>query len=463
MIGGQKEDNQNTLTALDVFISKKSGQIELENLFSNKKAKLAWQYLTDDSTEEILYGGAKGGMKTTLMANFMIEMCMQYEGIRCIVARKELTDLKTTTLNTFWDVLSRRNSKKDIDFEYNGSDHKITFKNGSEILFTYVKPDPSDPDYHRLGGYESTFVGIDEVVQIPKKAMLALKGSLRYKHEKYSLMPKILLTCNPSNNWVKDRYYTPFVNKTLEDEKKFIIALPEDNPFLPAAYVRILEGYDELDRQRLKYGNWDYEDDENNLYTQDQVDDVFTNSFVEPGEKYLTADIALYGSDKLVVGIWSGWRLEKIIVSEKLEADEVESLMRKLITENKIRLSNVVYDADGLGSFLRGYLKGANPFHNGSKALNNENYQNLRSQCYYKLATFINYIYIEDHKKIEYIKQELRQVKRTNIDQDKKLAIVSKDIIKRNIGRSPDFADMIMMRCFFELKTKQERIKTTLI
>ena len=47
--------------------------------------------------------------------------------------------------------------------------------------------------------------------------------------------------------------------------------------------------------------------------------------------------------------------------------------------------------------------------------------------------------------------QELEQVKAKDVDKDKPLAIISKDDIKDNIGRSPDFSDTLMMRMYFDL------------
>ncbi len=38
------------------------------------------------------------------------------------------------------------------------------------------------------------------------------------------------------------------------------------------------------------------------------------------------------------------------------------------------------------------------------------------------------------------------------MEQDGKLKIVDKEEIKANIGRSPDYADAISMRCWFDLQ-----------
>lgn len=47
--------------------------------------------------------------------------------------------------------------------------------------------------------------------------------------------------------------------------------------------------------------------------------------------------------------------------------------------------------------------------------------------------------------------QELDVICETNIDKDGKKTITSKDKIKEDLGRSPDWADNFAMRMWFEL------------
>ncbi len=49
------------------------------------------------------------------------------------------------------------------------------------------------------------------------------------------------------------------------------------------------------------------------------------------------------------------------------------------------------------------------------------------------------------------ITEELEQLKAKNMDKDGKKQIVPKEDIKQAIGRSPDYADALMMRMFWEI------------
>ena len=59
-----------------------------------------------------------------------------------------------------------------------------------------------------------------------------------------------------------------------------------------------------------------------------------------------------------------------------------------------------------------------------------------------------------DSEVIKIVSQEMEQVKQKDIDKDGKIALISKDVVKQNIGRSPDEWDSIMMRYYFELEPK---------
>jgi hypothetical protein len=95
-------------------------------------------------------------------------------------------------------------------------------------------------------------------------------------------------------------------------------------------------------------------------------------------------------------------------------------------------------------------------FVNNSKALNGENYKNLKAQCYYKLSELINKnligITTQDISIKKYIIEELEQVRSKDMDKDTKLSIISKDVVKSLLGRSPDFSDSLAMRMYYEVQ-----------
>jgi hypothetical protein len=47
--------------------------------------------------------------------------------------------------------------------------------------------------------------------------------------------------------------------------------------------------------------------------------------------------------------------------------------------------------------------------------------------------------------------EELEQVRAKDMDKDNKLQIIPKDTIKAILGRSPDYADALAMRMYYEV------------
>ena len=182
---------------------------------------------------------------------------------------------------------------------------------------------------------------------------------------------------------------------------------------------------------------------------------MFDNNFIENGSKYITADIARFGKDKTVIMYWNGLRVEKIKVLDVNTIVEAANVIKELQRVEGVKLSNIIVDDDGIGGGVRDILR-CKPFVNGGKVINGENYQNLKTQCYYKLAEQINigsiFVQTNSPKMKETITQELEQVRRHNIDKDGKLALIPKEKVKDMLGRSPDFSDALMMRMWYELK-----------
>ena len=86
-------------------------------------------------------------------------------------------------------------------------------------------------------------------------------------------------------------------------------------------------------------------------------------------------------------------------------------------------------------------------------------YQNLKTQCFYKLAEQINagniWIKCNDTTMRNKIIEELEVIRRKNMDNDMKLAILSKKEMKATLGHSPDYADALMMRMRYMFKNNK--------
>lgn len=430
------------------------------------KQYAAYERLTDATTSFIGYGGSAFSGKSYLLCYWLTIMAIAYPGTGWGLGRKQLTTLKKTTLLTLFKVFNECGVKNEEHYNYNQQLNVITLYNGSQIFLIDTDYKPSDPLFTRFGGYELTGAAVDESNETQYAAIEILSTRLgRRRNDEYGIAAKLLETFNPDKGHVYMRYYKPWKENALPVDYTFVKALPTDNPSpeVPAYIARIRSTGDMVTIERLIEGNFEYDDDPQKLFAYDKILELFTNEFV-PAElpKYLTADIAYEGSDIFVIGIWYGLVLEHIIAIDKIDETQVAKKIHDLRVQHGIPLGNVVYDADGIKTFVRqsvtvGNLSGAKAFHNGGKALHGENYYNLKAQCYFKLAELAqkNKLYIRESKYRKQIIEELEQIKKLVRSDDKEpIRLEKKDDLRKRLGRSPDFADMIMMRCFLELKPK---------
>jgi len=416
-----------------------------------------FKYLEDNSTSEVLFGGGAGGAKTFTGCLWQISRRLKYAGTRSVIGRSKLKNLKATTLNTFWEVANNYcGLSPNRDYVFNASDSTIKFYNGSEIYLKDLFLYPSDSEFTSLGGLEITDCFIDESAEVSEKAVNILNSRIRYKLDEFGLIPKTLLTCNPSKGWLYSQFYKPALSNSLPPHRKFIKSLVTDNKAISKHYIDQLGKLDKLSKERLLFGNWEYNEDSALLFDYTSLQDMFSNNYVEQGNKIITCDVARFGNDKTIICLWNGLRLERIIKFDKSSVKQVVEEIEELCLKHSIPNSKVVIDQDGVGGGAKDYISGSVGFANGSKALKNENYQNLKTQCYYKLAEIVNTgkLYIADSKYRENIISELEIIKRDKVDKDsQKLAIEGKDIQKVKLGHSPDFADAIMMRMWYEIKS----------
>lgn len=422
-----------------------------------EKQENAVHFLKDNKTNEVIYGGAAGGGKSALGCLWLIEQCQEFDGSRWIMGRSKLKTLKETTLNTFFQLTSELGLSD--QFRYNDQKSVIYWNNGSQILLKDLFQYPSDPEFDSLGSLEITGAFIDECNQVANKAFKVVRSRCRYRLTEFGKIPKVLGTCNPSKNWVYKDFYKPYRDGNMNSNKAFIQALPTDNPHLPKSYLESLLSLDENSIQRLYFGNWEYDDDPAKLIEYDRIIDCFSNDFVEGGERYITADIARQGKDKSVIGVWNGWRLENIYVWNKNTITQISQEINNLALIHSIPKSNIIADEDGVGGGVvdivgcKGFVNNSTPLDDPSMKIK-ENYNNLKSQCYFGMAKKVNLseMFIVSTEWDQLIIQELEQVKRHNADKDGKLQLIPKEMFKEVLGRSPDFSDMIAMRKWFDYK-----------
>lgn len=431
------------------------------NLSVTKKQGEAFVALKDDVCSEVLFGGGAGGGKSYLGCLYTIILSLTHDGVRSFIARESWENVRATTQKTFFDVLSQHGIKKGTDYTYNGQTKTLVFrKTKSEVIFGYLKDDPSDPNFDYLGGREYSFAFLDETQEISLKAKNVLKTRIRYKLAENKIKPKILMTCNPSKGWLYTSFYDLDRKGILPVDKKFIHSLATDNPYIDQTYLENLRNNEDIAiRERLLYGNWDYDNDPKLMCEYQDINEMFKNNSLEleQGKYYLICDPARLGKDTTTISVWRGWRMIEAYEYKKQDTKVTREKIQELKAKYNIATENIIVDEVGVGGGIKdelgceGFIANATAqlTDNGEK----ENYASLKDQCAYRLAKRVR----DRQIAVSSIASELKEriiaeiaILKTDNKEDKPLKIISKEKQKELLRCSPDWLDNFIMRCYFK-------------
>jgi hypothetical protein len=338
----------------------------------------------------------------------------------------------------------KRKVNKSKAYTVNKNELIIYCPNGAEIHFKTA----SDPD--NLYGEDVHALVFDECGRASEEAWFALRSTITATNAP----AKLIGNFGGASNWV-----TKLVERTKDD--------PNYSFHKITAYDAVDAGI--LSLEEVEQAKRDLPEevfkslylaeggnDESRLIQDESLKKLPYNDGAD-GIKYLTGDIARFGADKTVLFVWSGLKVIDWVVIDKSSLTDVASQIQLLRTKYNINLQNIILDENGIGGGVidmigcRGFVNNARPVEvNGEM----KNFDSLKSQCYIKLAEMINANMLNvslPHTIMKDLIQELEQVKLAAMPDIQKLKIISKEVIKKIIGRSPDFSDALMMRMFFEL------------
>ena len=190
---------------------------------------------------------SRTGGKSYIGSVWLVSSCIRFENIRAVVARKTLKSLKESTWNTIKSILKDWGLKEDINYKINNLEGTLTFWNDSVIIMKEMADIPSDPNFERFGS----------------SAVEVLFSRLRWRTHETFKAPRMLLTTNPTINWVRSRF--------VQDENGERVMCREGEAYVPfsvfdnpnIAFRQVYEAAlnkirDQATKERLLYGNWDF-------------------------------------------------------------------------------------------------------------------------------------------------------------------------------------------------------------
>jgi hypothetical protein len=250
-----------------------------------------------------------------------------------------------------------------------------------------------------------------------------------------------------------------------------------DNPYIPVS--EMAKAKEEMDadtyRQEILA---EYVDNAGALFRYESLVDMFSNTISKNTEKFMIIDVADDGSDKTVFSLWEGLEMYRIEQYERLNTEGIIAKTRELAAQDRVPYSQIAVDAIGVGagvassSLLDGIIGYKSSYgairtdedptrlpnvHYLKNAVLISEYKNLRSQCIFTLADLVNNhkiaCKIDDTRAKERIIEELAIYQDASQGDGKRFATPKEDLVAL-LGRSPDLSDTLIMRMYFEVRSK---------
>lgn len=453
-----------------------------QKLQMSETQSLSFSILDDPQYTDVLFGGSAGGAKSFFVCLWAVMECRNYPGIAIGLGRKELKRLKRTTLVTLLSKVHPAVGIKEHDYKYNAQDGIITYVNGSKIVLIDMAYAPTDPDFDKFGSLELTHVIIEEVGEAVKKAVDVLGSRKnRMMNKEYGIVGKTVMTCNPTQNFIRQEYYKPYdelgagriqhwtrgeVIIPITKERKpayraFVRSSVYDNPFIDDNYIETLKNLDNQERKRLLDGDWNYADDDDTLFKSLLMDRATVYNIPEISEvfnKYIGVDVADKGKDETIATLI----VDGVIIAQKAlslgmtqdEKRQTEKPISYLYADELIKFAQqngftandakrIAIEGNGVGVGMRDAMR-----IRGWYIMLYEATSTSRSQGYYDFyldmdSGAVKMVFDLDDGELR------RQMAAHTYEMiDQKPHVIKKEKLKKALARSPDNADSAMIANF---------------
>jgi len=320
--------------------------------------------------------------------------------------------------------------------------YRIAFGNGSMRLFSNAEP-------NNARGKNANLVIIDEAAYCSEyfySDVLSNVGRLA------NCNPEYLLASTPkgTDNWLSQMYFNP--TKHMETFRATFL----DNPYTSNLWKEMrLEEYavrGELPMRRELYGEiLDYT--ENSPFSQFLKNLNYSEDWEQNGEPVRVGLDLGGGSDFSACSARKGNRLLALGKSKTPEDSDLQNLVRQTLNAaGYMRADKMYFDGSALVKFTKNlfteFADVVIPVNFGAGATDRR-CVNLRAQCYIglldKLREGITYgAQCVTHKN-ELVRDLLSARPTSDESNQGKFGLIKKEIIKKEIGRSPDLGDAVAL------------------
>ncbi len=198
---------------------------------------------TSSAYERALFG-AFGSGKTYGICAEAIAWCLEQPGIRGLITRKTVPELRDTTETVFFEILPHELYQAGEVRRMGGHVESFTFPNGSKVLFRSID------DWQKHKSLNVGFIAWDEADEFDEETYLGMLSRVRQREptpEGQELGATEITrrgmwsASNPSgHNWLYHRFVNP---AKREANTEWFRSTSFDNPYLPPEYLDALLQY----------------------------------------------------------------------------------------------------------------------------------------------------------------------------------------------------------------------------
>lgn len=495
---------------------------EAENVFIPQEGFQENVCLND--ADVLIVGGKRGAGKTFVMElaplRFVDNPLFTVNGYR-----KEEDDIKRGLWNTSKKIYSNIATPKESSFRW-------VFPSGAVSTYEHLQNE-NEID-RRFRGVELPFIIVDEVTQISSNTFFTMLASNR---NSLGIKNQFIGSCNPvgPKHWLhkfiewyidpdtkeiiperdgKKRYFYKYGKHISEiywgNSKEEVYEKAKDKINLVFDESLLEQGLSPLDlinslcfiggdyasnkifiRKDASYlgnlaqqggeqsikdikGIWDDYGDSESIFSNDDWEAVYENTYQTNGIRTAVCDVAL-SRDALTLGAFDGSHLFDIEYIKNVGSTTAFKLIERFLSKHHIPLRNFAFDSDGVGNYLKEPCKvgkgGAYAFNNNSASSDPAIWYNQKAECAEKFSIRVKehgfsidrdlLDKVMDGKTLREHLDEQKSVIRRKETTNGKYQLINKPEMKKLLGgkRSPDIIEMIIMHEHFNITKPKGEFK----
>lgn len=360
--------------------------------------------------------------------------------IKVLCAREIQNSIKDSVHSSLKDLIFELEYNDYIVTE-NSIKHKIT---QTEFIFKGLKDEGKKQTIKSFSNID--IVWIEEAQSVSDESLKILDPTIRKKGSEIWFTFNRLLPDDPVWN---------FQQKIADEDKLLIYMTYLDNLFLPEILLK------QALRSKKEYEDGLNEDyphiwlgepaqySDRTIMKYSEVQNAINRNISDEGQIVVGVDVARFGKDRTVFFKRKGLKIIDWKVYPKTSIDEVVSYLIEFVGRNNTEVS-IRVDDTGVGSGVTDYMMkyGYNviPINFGQRAQDPDKYCNAIAEMWFHFRSIINTVSIPD---IQELKNELL-TREFGFDNQERRKIQSKEEYKKKYGKSPDYADALLL-CYYNI------------